>query len=114
MTEATENDTVLLFRKLHNTARVFGNEVAKKAKLVEEEKGKDIQFSDIAELVAGKRGREAEKNNDKDGGIWSAGQTVGLIHDTPTCQQLMDRLMQQVLDSLNRINSIITPPTSRL
>ena len=71
MVQATENDTVLLFRRLHNTARVFANKVAKSAKEVEEEKGKDLAFADLAELVAGKRGREAEANGDADGGIWS-------------------------------------------
>ena len=109
MIEANENDTVLLFRNLHNTARVFGNEVAKKAKAIEQEKGKDIQFTDVMDLVAGKRGREAEKNDDKDGGIWSAGQTVGLIHDIPTCQELIDRLVAQSAQSVQRLSSLITP-----
>jgi len=103
MIDASENDTVLLFRQLHNTARVFGNAVARKAHEVEVEKGKNIQFKDLMELVAGKRGREAEKNDDKDGGIWSAGQTVGLIHDIPTCQELIDRMLQQAEDSAKRI-----------
>jgi len=108
MIDATENDTVLLFRRLHNTARVFGNEVARKAHTIEEDKGKDIAFSDIMELVAGTRGREAEKNDDKDGGIWSAGQTVGLIHDIPTCKQLVDRLVAQALEAYKRLASTIS------
>lgn len=29
-------------------------------------------------------GRQAEKDGDPDGGIWSAGQTVGLIDDIPS------------------------------
>jgi NADH:quinone reductase (non-electrogenic) len=99
MIEATENDTVLL----------FGNSVAKQAQAIEMEKGKDIQFTDIVDLVAGKRGREAEKNNDKDGGIWSAGQTVGLIHDTPTCQELIDRMVAQAVAAHTRVSSMLQP-----
>ncbi len=71
MVEASEKDTVLLFRRLHNTARVFANKVAKEAKEIEEAKGRELSFADLADLVAGKRGREAESLGDPDGGIWS-------------------------------------------
>lgn len=63
-----------LLRNLHNTARVFKNKVSAEVQKIEHEKGKDIEFGDIAPLVMGTRGREAEKNGDADGGIWSAGQ----------------------------------------
>ena len=71
MVGSSEKDTVLLFRTLHNTARVFGNAVAKEASSIEKEKGKNLDFQDIAHLVAGKRGRQAEQDNDPDGGIWT-------------------------------------------
>jgi nitronate monooxygenase len=74
MLKASEEDTVLLFRQLHNTARVFANKTAKEAAAIEKEKGKDIQFTDVMHLVAGKRGRQAEVDGDADGGIWTAGQ----------------------------------------
>jgi len=113
MMEASENDTVLLFRRLHNTARVFGNQVAREAESIEKEKGKDIQFGDLVDLVAGKRGREAEKMGDKDGGIWSAGQSVGLIHDIPSCQEVVERMVQQALAAHQRVAGMVKP-TSRL
>jgi NAD(P)H-dependent flavin oxidoreductase YrpB (nitropropane dioxygenase family) len=72
--KADENQTVLMFRQLHNTARVFKNKVASEVERIEKEKGKDLQFSDVAHLVAGDRGRKAEKSGDPDGGIWTAGQ----------------------------------------
>lgn len=54
--KATEEDTQLLFRNLHNTARVFKNRTAREAAKIEFDKGKNIQFTDLMELVAGKRG----------------------------------------------------------
>jgi NAD(P)H-dependent flavin oxidoreductase YrpB (nitropropane dioxygenase family) len=75
---------VLTYPPSGNTARVFGNKVAKEVHQIELEKGKDLDFSDIAHLVAGKRGREAEKNGDADGGIWTAGMVIGLVDDIPT------------------------------
>jgi len=64
MVKATEEDTVLLFRTLRNTARVFGNKTAKETSIIEKEKGNDLKFNDIMELVSGKRGRQAEIDND--------------------------------------------------
>jgi nitronate monooxygenase len=59
--KASEEDTVLLFRTLHNTARVFKNKTAAEAKKIETEKGKNLQFTDLMDLVNGKRGRQAEQ-----------------------------------------------------
>ncbi len=30
-----------------------------------------------------------------DAGIWSAGQTQGLIHDIPTCKDLVEHIMAE-------------------
>lgn len=43
--QASEEDTVLLLRQLHNTARVFGNATAKEIKRIETEKGPNVQFA---------------------------------------------------------------------
>lgn len=99
---ASEEDTVLLFRQLHNTARVFANRVAKEAKSIEQAKGKDLQFADLAELVAGSRGRKAERDGDPENGIWSAGQTVGLIDDIPTVEQLMQKFMDEAVQTVEQ------------
>lgn len=100
MLEANETDTVLMLRKLRNTSRVFKNKVASAAAAIEMKKGNDFQFSDVAHLVNGKRGRVAEKAGDADGGIWTAGQVIGLIHDIPTCQELMDQMIQEAEETI--------------
>jgi nitronate monooxygenase len=33
-------------------------------------------------------------SGDADEGIWSAGQVQGLIHDIPTCAELVSRIMR--------------------
>ena len=105
-----------MFRRLHNTARVFGNKVAREVREIELAKGKDLDFKDVAPLVAGKRGRQAEKDGDPDGGIWTAGQVVGLIDDVPTCQELMDRIMTEAADTIQgRLNGMLdNSPAARL
>ena len=32
---------------------------------------------------------------DMDAGAWSCGMVAGLIHDIPTCKELIDRIMAQ-------------------
>ena len=115
MVQATEEDTVLMFRALKNTTRVFANKVAKLVEQIEREKSLDLKFGDVAALVAGKRGREAEKRGDPDGGIWSAGQVVGLIDDYPTVAELMERMMRECQETiLVRLNGLLILPASRL
>lgn len=108
MIDASEEDTVLMFRRLKNTTRVFANAVAKQVQQIESEKGKAFQFADVAPLVAGVRGRAAENAGDPDGGIWSAGQVVGLIEDLPTVAELMQRMMQECRETIqSRLNGML-------
>lgn len=61
---------------------------------VQEEKGKSMQFSDVASLMAGRRGRvNVEHEGNIDDGIWSAGQSMGLIHGIPSTADLMKTFM---------------------
>ncbi len=100
MVDAKETDTALIFRTLHNTARVFKNAVAKEVVSIEGQDG-DTNFDDIAHLVAGTRGRAAMSEGDVDGGIWTAGQVIGLINEIPSCQELLDGIVQEAEDIIN-------------
>lgn len=53
------------------------------------------KFEDIRHLVAGQRGRQVYENGDPDYGIWSAGISVGLIDDCPTCEELLGRMERE-------------------
>jgi NADH:quinone reductase (non-electrogenic) len=112
MIESTEEDTVLMFRNLKNTTRVFANQVAKQVERIEAQKGQDLKFEHLAHLVAGKRGRAAEKAGDADGGIWTAGQVIGLIDDIPTVAELMHRMMTECEETIRgRLNRMIVIPS---
>jgi len=91
-----ERQTDLIFRTLHNTARVMRNEVSQQ--VVEIEKRGGAKFEDVQSLVAGTRGRDALANGDTQGGIWSAGMVQGLIHDVPTVKDLIDRMVSEAED----------------
>jgi nitronate monooxygenase len=46
-------------------------------------------------LVAGTRGRRVFDEGDLDAGIWSVGTVMGLIHDIPTCAELVSRMVTE-------------------
>ncbi|WP_413768457.1 NAD(P)H-dependent flavin oxidoreductase [Rhodococcus pyridinivorans] len=88
----TELDTKLIFRTLRNTARVATNAVSEEVVEIE---SRGAEFGDIAHLVAGARGRKVFEDGDLDAGIWTAGQSQGLIHDIPTVGELVDRMVTE-------------------
>lgn len=74
----TSQDTVHIFRTLHNTARVFKNKVSTEVVALERRPG-GVKFEDVRELVAGARGKLVYENGDPDYGIWSAGVSIGQV-----------------------------------
>jgi nitronate monooxygenase len=89
--ENDERGTNLIFRKFKNTARVGKNSVSDE--VVEISARPDAQFEDIRHLVAGAVGRELLASGDLDKGIFWAGMVQGLIHDIPTCRELIERII---------------------
>lgn len=87
-----ERATELIFRTMHNTSRVAKNVISTQVVAMEREGAK---FEDVRELVAGTRGRSVYEVGDNDAGIWSAGQVQGLIHDIPTCADLIHRIVRE-------------------
>jgi nitronate monooxygenase len=87
-----ERSTALILRSLRNTARVFGNSVARQA-IEMECAGKGIE--EIGPVVAGARGRVVYETGDLEHGIWSAGTSIGLIQDIPTCKELVERIVRE-------------------
>jgi nitronate monooxygenase len=92
--ENTERDTLLTNRTLRNTSRVARNAVSEEVVAIQQDPTKTIE--DVRHLVAGVRGRKnVMGEGDTDGGIWTVGQSQGLIHDIPTCKELVENIMRQ-------------------
>ncbi|KZF20295.1 inosine monophosphate dehydrogenase [Xylona heveae TC161] len=103
---ADETDTQLVLRRWKNTTRLYGNKVAKEAARVEQESTSG-KFEDVAPFVSGKRGREVFINGDVDYGVWTAGQVIGLIHDIPTCDELVKRIEREAEETISRAASLM-------
>jgi NAD(P)H-dependent flavin oxidoreductase YrpB (nitropropane dioxygenase family) len=107
-----ERGTNLIFRKFHNTGRVARNSVSDQ--VVEISARPDAVFEDIRPLVGGARGREALETGKLDAGLIWAGQVQGLIHDVPTCDELLRRIVGDAEDIIaGRLASLLSKPRAR-
>ena len=88
-----ERDTRLIMRTLRNTERVLHNQTVDKV-LEIESKG-NTKIEDIVPYVSGLVGKEMLEDGDMDKGVLSAGQSMGLVRDIPTCRELLDRIMAE-------------------
>ena len=107
MVDANELQTDLIMRPLRNTARVARNSVSTEIIRILDAGG---VFEDVRELVSGTRGRTVYETGDVEAGIWTAGQVVGLIHDIPTCAELVNRMVAEAEDLISRTASMIVTP----
>jgi nitronate monooxygenase len=105
--ENTERDTRLVNRTLRNTSRVARNAVSEEVVKIQQDPTLGIEA--VRHLVSGVRGRaQVLQAGDLDGGIWTAGQSQGLIHDIPSCKELIRNIMRQAEDVLtSRARSIV-------
>jgi NAD(P)H-dependent flavin oxidoreductase YrpB (nitropropane dioxygenase family) len=95
---ATELDTRLIMRPLRNTERVLSNAAVEEVLRIERERqeaGEPLQIDDVRHLVAGAKNRKVLQEGEMDTGVWSCGMVAGLIHDIPTCQELLDTIMAE-------------------
>ena len=92
-----ERQTDLIFRTLHNTARVGRNAISQKVVEIEREGQKrgGAKFEEVRDLVAGTRGKGVLETGEIDAGIWSAGMVQGLINDIPSCRELIERIVRE-------------------
>ncbi len=91
---ASELDTRLIMRPLRNTERVLNNAAVERLLEKERELGSNLKFEDILPEVAGVYPSIMQRG-EMGAGAWSCGMVAGLIHDVPTCKELIDRIMAE-------------------
>lgn len=102
---ATELDTRLIMRPIRNTERVLTNAAVEEILQIERNKatrGESVQIDDIRHLVAGSQNKKVLHEGSMDAAAWSCGMVAGLIHDIPSCQELIDGIMRDAEDLIRR------------
>jgi len=98
---ATELDTRLIMRPQRNTERVLNNSAVERLLKKEQALGEKLTFADVAEEVAGVYPR-IMVDGDMEAGGWSCGMVVGLIHDVPTCAELIERIVADATEIIRK------------
>ena len=91
--EATERDTVLVGRSIGDSSRVIKNSVSVAA--LELERSGHVTHADLYALTGAKRWMDAFTTGEVEGGAFPAGIVTGLIHDLPTCAELIGRIVKE-------------------
>ena len=105
---ASELDTKLIMRPLRNTERVLVNGAVEKVLEIEREKGSNTKIEDIVDLVGGVYPKVMQQG-DVEAGAWSCGMVAGLIHDNPTCKELVDRIMSDAESIIkSRLDNLVS------
>ena len=101
--QAAETDTHLVMRSIRNTHRVWKNQAAEK--IIELESNK-APLNEIIQVASGQNARKMYTEGDLDVGMISCGQGVGLVKDIPTVKELLDRIMKEAEDVIQRLKKI--------
>ena len=59
-------------------------------------------FEDVLPFMVGERSKEAWQTGDVDMAPLAVGQSIGLINDVPTCAELLDGMVKQAEEILER------------
>ena len=92
-----ETDTTLICKSLNLQGRALKNRLAE-AVLESEARGASLE--EIFPLLSGQRSKEAWETGDVEDAAFMIGQSVGLIHDVPSCQELLDRMVREAEEIL--------------
>lgn len=104
MLEASELDTALVQKSIGSASRVARNAVA--LEVMEAEK-RGASLEELLPLITGTRSVRVYQDGDVDAGIWSCGQSVGLIHDIPTVRDVVNRIVEEAKQATGRMARIV-------
>ncbi len=99
-----EQDTTLITKSLGMQGRALKNKTVAEVLEVEARGG---GLEELLPLIAGKRGAEAWVTGDVEAAPMYVGQSIGLIHDIPSCEELLQGMVSeaeaQITNLKNRI-----------
>ncbi|PWA09201.1 nitronate monooxygenase [Pueribacillus theae] len=96
MVEADETNTIVVQRNIGSPSRVAVNEVSKEVDRLEKE---GATLEELLPLITGQRAKHVYFEGDLDGGIWSCGQSVGLIKEVLSVKELIEQMVSEAKKS---------------
>lgn len=100
-----ENDTIIFGKQSGLQGRALKNKVISEIMSIEE-RGGDF-FEEIVPLMAGERVKMAWADGNVDIAPLMVGQSIGLIKDLPSCQELLEQMAIDASATLSRVKKMI-------
>ena len=100
LVQRRENDTVMICRSINLQMRALRNAQVEKVLEVEARSG---GLEEIIPLIAGERQSAAWQSGDIDCSPFPVGQSIGLIEDVVSCEELLARMMREAGEILARV-----------
>ena len=94
-----EQDTTLINKSINLQGRALKNDLV--ADILEVEKNGG-GLNELAPLISGQRMKEAYKTGDVNQAAFMVGQSIGMIKDVVTCQELLDRMVNEAQEILTK------------
>lgn len=100
--DSCENDTILIQRSIKNMIRAMKNDAALKC-LDMEKQGATLQ--ELLTVISGKKSKSCQMDGDLSGGIFAAGQAVGLINDIKPASKVIEDVISEAEAVMKRLSS---------
>jgi len=98
-----EFETALICKSIGLQGRAIKNKLVEEVLAVESTGG---GLEKLIPLIAGNRVKAAWESGNVDDAPMMMGQSVGLIKDVPTCQELMERIVAEAKADIDRVKNI--------
>lgn len=98
-----EHETTLIMKSMGLQGRAIKNDVVKQVLALE---AKGAGLGELVPLLAGTRVKEAWETGNVDIAPMMMGQSVGLVHDIPSCRELMERMVKEAQEEIDRIKRL--------
>ncbi len=99
-----ENETALICKSIGLQGRAIRNKVVEEVLALE---AKGCGLEDLLPLISGKRVKEAWETGNVDLAPMMMGQSVGLVHDIPTCRDLIERMVGDAKKEISRVAGLL-------
>lgn len=98
-----EHETTLICKSIGLQGRAIRNRLAEEVLGIEAQHG---GLEKLIPLMSGKRVREAWETGNVDIAPMMMGQSVGLVRDVPTCKELIERMVAEAKDDIQRVGRL--------
>jgi len=99
-----ENETTLICKTIGLQGRAIKNKVVAEVLALE---AKGCGLEELIPLISGKKVKDAWEMGNVEDAPMMMGQSVGLVKDIPTCKELIERMVKEAKEDIQRVANLI-------